>query len=188
VDRLAKMQELIDSSILTVRRIATELRPGVLDDLGLLAALEWQAGEWKRRSGIDIELHGLEGELPMDRPRATAVFRIFQELLTNVARHAGARKVTVHAERTQATFELEVRDDGRGITELELGGSRSLGLLGLRERALAAGGTITITGQVGAGTVARLRIPLDSSQPKLARETAGAMLGPAGPAAQEDKA
>jgi PAS domain S-box-containing protein len=160
VERLARMQELIDSSILTVRRIATELRPGVLDDLGLLAALEWQAREFQRRSGIEIHLAGMDEEMSMERPRATAVFRIFQELLTNIARHAGAQTVNVRVERTPAMFALEVRDDGRGITESELGDPRSLGLLGLRERALASGGTITITGTAGRGTTARLQIPL----------------------------
>jgi PAS domain S-box-containing protein len=162
VERLSRMQELIDSSILTVRRIATELRPGVLDDLGLVAALEWQAREFQRRSGVEIHLAGMDEELSMERPRATAVFRIFQELLTNVARHAGAQNVDVRVERTPTTFILEVRDDGRGITEAEVSDLRSLGLMGLRERALAAGGTINITGVRGSGTVARLRIPLSA--------------------------
>ncbi|HET6280011.1 MAG TPA: histidine kinase [Polyangia bacterium] len=160
--RLDSMQTLMDSAITTVRRIATDLRPGVLDDLGLVAALEWQAHEFERRSGLTVAFSGPKEEIPVDRPNATAVFRIFQELLTNVARHAQARTVEVSLTCENHRLVLEVRDDGRGITEAERSASRSLGLLGIRERAAGVSGACTIIGQSGKGTVARLDVPMNA--------------------------
>lgn len=162
VERLESMQAQIESGIGTVRRIATDLRPAVLDDLGLVSALEWQTREYERRSGLTATLDAPRPDLIVEGPLATALFRIFQELLTNIARHAQASRVAVRLEASQATLVLEVRDDGRGIVLAESTSVRSLGLLGIRERATALGGTFVIEGAPGKGTVARVALPRPS--------------------------
>lgn len=151
---------LIDATVQTVRRIATEMRPGVLDDLGLVAAIEWQARDFENRSGIKCELNLAAPELHLDRERSTAVFRIFQEVLTNVVRHANAAQVAVRLAKEDANVVLEVRDDGRGITENEIAAPQSLGILGMRERALVFGGEVSFTGSPSQGTTVRVRIPV----------------------------
>ncbi len=162
VERLRAMSGQIDGSIQNVRRIATGLRPGVLDDLGLYAAIEWQAREFEERSGLRVELALPAERFSVERERATAVFRILQELLTNVARHAAARQVSVRVERGERDLRLEVADDGRGITREELEAVKALGILGMRERAALFGGSILISGAPGRGTLAVLRIPIES--------------------------
>ncbi len=149
----------VDATVDKVRRIATELRPGVLDLLGLVAAIEWQAHEFSRRTGLAIELDLRSGDSPVDDARATNVFRILQEALTNVARHAEAARVSITYVQTQEEIRLEVADDGRGIDPKVLVGAGSLGLVGIRERAIACGGELTIDGEVGRGTTVRVRIP-----------------------------
>jgi signal transduction histidine kinase len=160
LQRLQSMQQLMDASIMTVRRMATDLRPAVLDDLGLTAALEWQARELERRSGLTVLFTGPGDEAPLDRPRATALFRIFQELLTNIARHAQARTVEATMRVEGQAVVLEVSDDGRGMSEKDQSSGGSLGLLGIRERALAVGGSFSIDAAPGEGTRARVAIPL----------------------------
>lgn len=161
--RLAKragaMSELIDSTIQTVRRVATELRPGLLDDLGLVAALEWQAEEFAERSGIDCELHVGEEEIVLHENLATALFRIFQETLTNVARHAEATEVHVELEDRPHELVLIVRDNGKGITADQVSSAKSLGLIGIRERAHFWGGDVVFHGIPGQGTTVTVRIP-----------------------------
>jgi signal transduction histidine kinase len=159
VAKLAAMVTLIDETIMTVRRIATELRPGVLDDLGLAAAVEWQAQEFEHRTGIHCELDGAVGDGALDPLMSTAVFRIFQESLTNVARHSRASHVAVTLERLDADLVLEVRDDGIGIAAADASNVRSIGLAGMRERAQLVGGAFSISGAAGAGTTIRVRIP-----------------------------
>src|SRR6185295_680679 len=112
----------------TVRRISSDLRPGVLDDLGLMAAIEWQFQQFESRTGLKCHWNSELSEVQLGRERATVVFRIFQEILTNVLRHAAARNLYVSIRTTNAHLELEVRDDGRGITENERMNPRSLGL------------------------------------------------------------
>jgi len=158
--RLGSMRDRIDETIATVRRLATGLRPGVLDDLGLATAIEWQAHEFGSRAGLPIEIEIDDVDLHIDKVRATAVFRIFQELLTNVARHAGATQVQGRLALEDRNILLEVQDDGRGITESEVFGSRSLGLVGIRERVLAFGGEFRVVGSPGQGTRATVRIPV----------------------------
>jgi PAS domain S-box-containing protein len=157
--RLATMANQIDGCVQTVRRIATGLRPGVLDDLGLDEAIEWQAHEFQARSGIRVKLSLPEEELKLDRDRATAIFRIFQELITNVARHSGATAVTVQLTTDVTGVVLEVADNGRGITAAELATPDALGLLGMRERAAHLEGLLEIQGAAGQGTRATVRIP-----------------------------
>lgn len=159
-NRIGSMTTIIETTINTVRRIAAELRPGVLDDLGLVAAIEWQIEQFQSRSGLKCHLTNNAKEIELDREKATAVFRILQEILTNVLRHAGAANVYVKLGRTKHYFEVEVKDDGRGITESQRLNSRSLGLLGMKERALLVGGDVRVTGKEGAGTTVVVRVPL----------------------------
>jgi signal transduction histidine kinase len=150
----------IDGIIQTIRRIATELRPGVLDDLGLAAAIEWQAHEFQVRTGIQCSVTVAVNESPLDDHLNTAFFRIFQETLTNIMRHAQASRVEVQLKGEKDCLILEVKDYGRGISESEISGTKSLGLLGMRERAALLGGSFDITGIPGMGTCVKVMIPL----------------------------
>ena len=159
-NRISSMTGLIETTINTVRRIASELRPGVLDDLGLVAAIEWQIEQFQARSGLKCHWTNYASDIELSRERATAVFRILQEILTNVLRHSGAANVYVKLGRDDNCFELEVRDDGRGITESQRSNTASLGLLGMKERALLVGGEVRITGKEGGGTTVLVRVPI----------------------------
>ena len=150
-ERVGSMIELVDLTIKTVRRVATELRPAVLDDFGLRAAVENEVATFTERTGIDVRLSIRRDEL-IDADAATAIYRIVQEALTNVARHAGATCVEVRIEAGGGRVEAELRDNGRGITEVEINRSSTLGLLGLRERAYALGGEAVIEPIPGDGT------------------------------------
>jgi signal transduction histidine kinase len=150
----------IDSTIQTVRRISTELRPGILDHLGLVAALEWQANEFQLRTGIRCEVSTRLNDVRLDPELTTAFFRIFQETLTNVIRHAAATRVKVQLKEEDSRIILEVRDNGRGIQRDEISDPRSMGLLGMRERAALLGGDFVIRRMsAGQGTRARVAIP-----------------------------
>ena len=162
-ERASGLCHQIDRIINSVRRIASGLRPEVLDEIGLSAAVEWQAREFARRTGIRCTVEISAGFHDPDRDRSTAVFRIFQELLTNVARHAGATRVNVQLSNGHI-LALKVEDNGRGIQEQEFQSPRSLGFLGLRERVLAFGGSIDVKGQAGKGTTVAVAIPLESQQ------------------------
>jgi PAS domain S-box-containing protein len=157
--RRESIMKLIDETIQTVRRISTELRPGILDDLGLVAAVEWAAEEFEARTGTRCEISLPGADLTLDPEHATALFRIFQETLTNVARHANATEVSVRLAKENGDVSLEVRDDGKGISEGQLSAASSLGILGMRERALLLGGELTINGVPGKGTTVRVRMP-----------------------------
>jgi signal transduction histidine kinase len=159
MERLQAMSTLTDSTIHTVRRIATELRPGVLDDLGLKDAIEWQAHEFQARSGIELRVLAPEDALDVGAEIATALFRSFQEVLTNAARHSHAKKIEVRLQWSDGAVVLEVKDDGRGITPDEATRPASLGLLGMRERAALLGGTFSIKGIPGGGTTVTIRVP-----------------------------
>lgn len=162
--KLTAMPELIDRTMETVRRIATKLRPPVLDAFGLAAAIEWQASEFEKRFGVRCELHSGWPVVIQDQAVSTAVFRIFQEILTNVARHSHASKVLIRMTAERGGLVLTVSDNGRGITEEEC--RESLGLLGMSERALTFGGNVEINGVAGKGTTVMLRIPVDNATGK----------------------
>src|SRR2546430_3207669 len=158
-DKTKAMSAHIDSTIQTVRRISTELRPGILDDLGLVAALEWQAHEFEKRTGIHCVVTSDLKEAILDEDLNTAFFRIFQETLTNVIRHANATKVVVHLKKQRGQLILEIKDNGRGISEAEISNTQSIGLLGMRERAVLLGGKVTVSGISGKGTMVLVKIP-----------------------------
>jgi signal transduction histidine kinase len=157
--RLEELSGLIDATVQTVRRIATELRPALLDDFGLEAAIEWQLQEFEKRSGIGCDYAADVGPLEWDSAASTAVFRAFQEALTNVARHSHASHVEVTLTRDDGQVVLQVRDNGRGIRTGELAGRQSLGLAGMRERAALLGGEVEIIGSRGHGTTVIIRVP-----------------------------
>lgn len=163
LDKIKAMGTLLDQLAGLMRKLCTDLRPGVLDDLGLPAAVEWQAREYQNRTGIECHLDIELGETRVDPERSIALFRIFQELLTNVARHARASRVEVLLERTGTHFVLEVSDNGCGIKESEKAGAKSLGLLGLRERAVILGGEVEIEGRTGKGTTVRVKVPVSNA-------------------------
>ena len=167
VDRVVECGEMTETAIASVQRIAKELRPGVLDNLGLAAALEEEAGRFEHRTGITCAVK-LSPEPPsLPREAATAVFRIFQESLTNVARHAQAKTVRVELQANLRQVTLEIEDDGRGITPDVVTNDRSLGLLGMRERALALGGELGIAPVTPHGTRVTLRLPRAADDPRL---------------------
>ena len=158
---LESISKLVDTTIQSVRRIATELRPVVLDQLGLIPAIEWQAREFQSRAGIQCTLDIYLRSVSLSQVGSTAMFRIFQEILTNVARHARASAVNITLQEQAGTLVLEVRDNGRGVSDAELADPKSLGLVGMRERALLLGGETTINGTPGKGTTVKVRIPLN---------------------------
>lgn len=163
--KTSSMLKLIDGTISTVRKIAAELRPGMLDDLGLAAAIEWQAQEFQARTGVECQVFLPPEIFVLDEERSTAIFRIFQETLTNIARHAAARHVTVKMQRTPQELMLSVQDDGRGFEEAVVINESSLGLLGMKERALILGGTLEVRGFPGKGTKVTARIPWGTRVP-----------------------
>jgi len=154
------MLRLTESTISTVRRISSELRPSVLDNLGLAAAIEWQAQRFQARTGIICRCDCSLENLGLSRERSTAAFRILQEALTNILRHAQATTVDITMKAEIGEFVLAIIDNGRGITENEKSGLQSLGLLGMQERAHLIGGKINVTGVEGKGTVITIRIPI----------------------------
>lgn len=159
--KVKTMVDHIDATIQTVRRIATELRPGILDSLGLIAAMEWQANEFQTRSGIPCLVTTTLEETLWDHDITTVFFRIYQETLTNIIRHAEATRVAVRLDQEEGKLVMTVADNGRGVSEEDLVGSHSLGLLGMRERAALVGGELAIRGAPGHGTTVTLRVPID---------------------------
>ncbi|MBS1202161.1 MAG: histidine kinase, partial [Chromatiaceae bacterium] len=149
----------VDTTITAVQRIMAELRPALLDDLGLVAAIEWLTRQFTERTGIACRLDLPDSGLELSQTARTALFRILQESLTNVARHAGATQVQVTLERADQSIRLLVEDNGKGISTIDLESGRSFGLLGMRERAAVFGGRLAIRGQAGVGTRVSVTIP-----------------------------
>ena len=159
IEKLSEMISITEVSVGTVQRMSSQLRPGVLDDLGLVAALEWLARDFEQRSGIHCTAE-VDDTLEMDGHQATVLFRICQESLTNVARHSRASLVSVKLSRLESDISLTVSDNGRGITPQEMVHPRSFGVMGMRERARALGGAIAIRGAPGEGTTVEAVLPL----------------------------
>ncbi len=161
--KIRSMSAQVDATILNVRRIATELRPGVLDNLGLAAAIEWQADEFQQRTGIRCHMSIEVAEVIWEQDFSTACFRIFQETLTNIIRHAGATRVEVRLGQDGGDLVLTVKDNGRGITSEEISHARSIGLIGMKERAAQVGGAIEFLGRPGLGSTVTVRMPLPAA-------------------------
>jgi signal transduction histidine kinase len=159
-ERLPAMLDLVECSVRTVNEIVTDLRPPTLDQLGLMAALEWQAESFARRSGLRCQFAARGEAEDLDAGRATAVFRMFQEMLTNVERHARASRVNVAVRCEGRQLTLRVRDDGRGVHPKQVLAPSSFGLLGMRERALLLGGDLVIRSGPRKGTTVTATIPL----------------------------
>jgi len=149
----------LDATVTAVQRIVSELRPTVLDDLGLIEAIEWEAQMFEERSGIECDVSLPDRPLDLDPKLATALYRITQEALTNVARHSNASRVEVRLRVRPSEILLEIRDDGRGIAADELGSMASQGLIGIRERAAVIGASVRIEGIAGRGTIVSVRVP-----------------------------
>jgi signal transduction histidine kinase len=170
LNRVSDLTGLVDSMMRDIRRIATELRPQVLDAFGMVAAIEWLAQDFRKRTGIPCRYDGPK-DLAVDRELATAVFRICQESLTNVARHAHATEARIDLAADGEWLSLEVSDNGKGISQEILVQTRSLGVIGMRERARMAGGELIIGGDREQGASIRVRFPFESSRSHM---TAGA--------------
>jgi signal transduction histidine kinase len=153
------MFKVIDASLQTLHTVSSELRPVILDDFGLESAIEWQAEEFQNRTGVKCRVDSSIANLDLTKEQSTAVFRIFQETLTNIMRHSGATEVDVRLEMNKDTLILEVADNGRGITEAEIDNSQSFGLLGIRERLYPWNGQVDFIGHPNKGTRVIVRVP-----------------------------
>lgn len=159
-EKTRRMGRLVETTVESVHKISTELRPVMLDDLGLTAAIEWQCGEFSKRSGIRCRASLNCNDPAINKELSTSLFRIFQEALTNIVRHADATEVRVKFIQEGDELHLEIVDNGRGITRKQIHDSKSLGIIGMRERARLWGGCITVEGLFGKGTMVRVKIPL----------------------------
>lgn len=160
--RLDLISGTVISTIQTVRRIMTDLRPSVLDEAGLIAAMEWQCRDFRARTGIHCRFLTKETQLDLDEESTNAIFRLTQEMLTNAAKHSEASRVTVELKQGAKWVQLEVRDNGRGITEVEINNPVTAGLLGMRERVRLLNGEITFQGVPNRGTRIRVRLLRES--------------------------
>ena len=173
--KVEEMSVLIDGTVHTMRRIITQLRPVLLDSLGLVAAIEWHAEDFEHRTGIPCGVTIDSDESVPDPERATAVYRIFQETLTNVARHANATRVNVHLAVGGGTLTLRVSDNGNGVAPEQLRHPRSFGIIGMQERALIFGGSVMIENAPGGGTTVLLRLPLEPVEGLAAERSTGGL-------------
>ena len=158
--QVQRMKRLADTTIESIHRISTELRPILLDDLGLTAAIEWQVQEFQRRTGVQCEAHLNCKDSLVDKNLSTTLFRIFQETLTNVARHAEATLVRMHLVQEGDELCLDVSDNGKGITPKQIADPKSFGIVGIRERVNLWGGSVSINGKPQKGTTIKIRIPM----------------------------
>jgi len=156
------MLGLIDVTIQSVKKISMELRPVILDDLGLSAAIEWYTEEFRKRTGIQCKVKVLPDEnIIVEKSLATALFRMLQEALTNVARHANATIVNIDLQVEADRLIMEIQDNGKGIRESKISSPKAFGILGMRERVRSLGGTILIQGHPGRGTRIKVMVPME---------------------------
>jgi signal transduction histidine kinase len=157
------MSQMINNTISSVQRISTELRPQILDVFGLGEAILWQIQDYQSRTGIQFDSTGIDNQIHLDRDRSITLFRVFQEILTNIFRHSKASKVAIQLLREKGLAILNVRDNGIGIPPDKIKNPKSLGLLGIRERLLTWSGTFAIESQPGQGTTVTVHLPLGDS-------------------------
>lgn len=162
--KIAASLQLVDNTISTMRRISSDLRPGILDDLGLIAAVEWLVTNFQNRTGIEVEFIVEPMDLEIPREMNTAMYRIIQEALTNVMRHSQASRVTISITGKPEEIEIKIQDNGRGFDDETIRRSRSLGLTGIRERALLIGGQAKVFGNSGVGTQVIICVPVSTER------------------------
>ena len=162
-EKTKSMSKFLDATIQTVQRISAELRPGMLDDLGLVAAIDWQAKQFSERTGIACEFNPSPENMVLDRERSTAIFRILQESLTNISRHTRATQVKINLRQNGQKVALKVRDNGQGITNDQIADGKSFGLLGMRERVYPWKGKVKIKGVSAKGTIVYVHLPLNTT-------------------------
>ena len=143
------------------KKFQSKLRPGILDELGLIAAIEWQAEEFEKLTNIKCSLVLPKEELKLEKNKSTAIFRIFQEALTNIARHSQATKIGISLLNHQSNIYLEIMDNGKGISPEQIKDFKSLGIHGMEERAMVFGGQVYVEGIPGKGTIVKVEIPID---------------------------
>ena len=163
-EKVASIITLTDNAVGTVQRISSELRPTALEEFGLAEALRWHAQQFQARTGIIVNCDCQSEAVDLNREQSVAVFRIYQEALTNVLRHAQATKVEIRLRQEDDHFALTINDNGRGITEEEKWGPQSLGLIGMRERTHLLGGEISIEGGQGRGTTITVKVPAQAKK------------------------
>jgi signal transduction histidine kinase len=159
--KINTINKLLDETVKTVRRIATELRPLILDNLGFIEAMKWQSEEFKKRSGIRIEFTSSVNEIILPDNILIGLFRIYQEALTNIARHSEATIVSAIFERNEKNVILCIKDNGKGFNAASIDNKKTLGLLGIKERALMMGGICKISGITGKGVIISISVPLN---------------------------
>ena len=160
-EKINSLSDMIDASVESVQKISSKLRPGILDELGLIAAIEWQTEEFEKMTNIKCSLVLPGEELLLEKNKSTAIFRIFQEALTNIARHAKATQTSISLLQHQSIIYLEIQDNGRGITQEQEKDFNSLGIHGMKERAMVFNGQVYVEGITGKGTIVKVEIPID---------------------------
>ncbi len=169
-EKIADLLPLVDILITDIKRITTSLRPGILDDFGLFAALNWQSDEFGRESGMHTVFESRCNEIRLPRFTETMLFRAYQELLSNVKNHAGATRIVTVLEITDAQLQLTLKDDGKGFDMTKPFSEESFGMQSIEERAMAIGGSCQVTSSPGAGTSATISVPLPDQHSKLSVE------------------
>jgi len=159
--KINSLLNMIDASVESVQKISAKLRPGILDELGLIAAIEWQTEEFEKMTNVKCSLVLPKEELVLEKDKSTAIFRILQEALTNIARHSQATKVLISLLNHKSNVSLEIQDNGKGITPDQIKDFKSLGIHGMEERAMVFGGEVYIEGITGKGTTVKVEIPID---------------------------
>ena len=159
-EKIEEMESTLSQALVSVKRISKELRPPQIDALGLIGAIQLDVSQIERKVGLIARLKFHPSEFSVDKQLSVTIYRVFNEVLTNVVRHANAKKIDIELTQAPEFVVLRVQDDGRGISEKELEGSQSLGLAGMRERVRQRNGTLTIQGQTGKGTVVTAHFPL----------------------------
>ena len=165
IEKTEAMAELVDYTIQVVRQVSSKLRPQILDDLGIVAAVEWYAGKFRKRSAIDVRINSSHEDIILGKERSTAIFRVIQEALTNVVRHACAKRVVISLEKKDGRFNVRITDNGKGITRDEILSPKSYGIMGMRERVHNMGGRFEIKRNWRHGTTISASLPLGEYGP-----------------------